>query len=339
MQTLYDQLGARPEDDGESLKKAFRKTVKATHPDVHPDDFDAPVRFRQIVRAHAVLSDPELRAAYDRLLAFGLELPDPTAKRSVISDTMHKITADAIVVAVLAVVLAGGYALFVHTSTASVGAGRAVDVIRPAEVAAVSSTAQATTGRDGSPDTAERAQIFREAIGLAAAAPAADANGARATIGVAARAPAEAAAVAPTSQADATAGDEPRDRPERAELAHAPIAPPAVAADPGAKSGEAMADTGPAQDLAPRTAEFYRERGMLSYRAGDFRRAIADFDLAIELDRNFAGAYVDRGIVFYRLGEFDRAFADIAQAKRIGNSNRTRTPPSPPHRKTPSSQG
>ena len=59
MYTLYDLLGARPQDDAKTLKKAFRKAAKATHPDVNPGDPDAQLRFSQVVRAHDILSDAE----------------------------------------------------------------------------------------------------------------------------------------------------------------------------------------------------------------------------------------------------------------------------------------
>ena len=82
MKTLYDLLGALPDDDAESLRTAFRNAVKANHPDIATDDPDAALRFRQIVRANAILSDTEQRATYDRLLALTLRRPDPTSKRS-----------------------------------------------------------------------------------------------------------------------------------------------------------------------------------------------------------------------------------------------------------------
>lgn len=68
MRTLYDFLGALPDDDAESLRAAFRKAAKGAHPDVNPGDPDAALRFRQLVRAHDILSDEEQRATYDRLL-------------------------------------------------------------------------------------------------------------------------------------------------------------------------------------------------------------------------------------------------------------------------------
>jgi hypothetical protein len=69
MKSLYELLGASADDDAEALKKAFRKAVKAHHPDLHPDDLDAHARFREIIAAHALLRDAKQRASYDRQLA------------------------------------------------------------------------------------------------------------------------------------------------------------------------------------------------------------------------------------------------------------------------------
>jgi curved DNA-binding protein CbpA len=69
MTSLYDVLGARPDDDAQALKNAFRAAVKAYHPDLHPNDPEAALRFSQIIAANAVLRDEKRRAAYDQLLA------------------------------------------------------------------------------------------------------------------------------------------------------------------------------------------------------------------------------------------------------------------------------
>ena len=68
METLYDLLGALPKDDAEGLRTAFRQAVKGAHPDIHPGDPDAAMKFREIVRANEILGDVEQRAAYDHLL-------------------------------------------------------------------------------------------------------------------------------------------------------------------------------------------------------------------------------------------------------------------------------
>src|SRR6202022_2723792 len=72
MKTLYELLGALPDDDAERLRAAFRKAAKANHPDNNPGDPDAPQRFRQVVRANAILSDERQRATYDRLLGIAI---------------------------------------------------------------------------------------------------------------------------------------------------------------------------------------------------------------------------------------------------------------------------
>ena len=107
MKTLYDLIGAFPDDDADALRDAFRNAVKATHPDVNSGNPDAPLKFRQIVRANAILSDPAERAAYDRMLA-AAEHP----ARAFVADTLRKLAADAIAVVVLSAILVAGYGLY-----------------------------------------------------------------------------------------------------------------------------------------------------------------------------------------------------------------------------------
>jgi tetratricopeptide (TPR) repeat protein len=106
MTTLYDLLGALPNDDADGLRAAFRKAAKASHPDVNPGDPEAAERFRRIVRANAILSDGQQREAYDRLLEVARQQQSP--KRSVM---VRRLAADAIASAVVTVVLVGGYFL------------------------------------------------------------------------------------------------------------------------------------------------------------------------------------------------------------------------------------
>jgi curved DNA-binding protein CbpA len=264
MKTLYDLLGALPDDDAESLRTAFRQAAKATHPDANTDDPDAPLKFRQIVRANAILSDADQRATYDRLLALTRRRPNWKPKRAI-----RKVASDAIKVACLSAVSIGGYLVFEQVSKAS---------IVPVK-----------------------------------------------TTVVAARAQTEIAAVTPTIQIDTTGRDKPSDKPESAAVVSDAVVPSAAAPAANTDSAQAMANAAPALDLTARDAKSYRERGIVAYLNGDLYRALADFDVAIQIDPGFADAYIDRGIVFYRIHEFDRAFADIAQAKRIKNSNRTKT--------------
>ena len=87
MSTLYDLLGALPDDDADGLRAAFRKAAKANHPDVNPGNPEAAERFRRIVRANAILSDVQQRAAYDRLLEVALQQQSRKPKRSNFSDS------------------------------------------------------------------------------------------------------------------------------------------------------------------------------------------------------------------------------------------------------------
>jgi curved DNA-binding protein CbpA len=320
MKTLYDLLGALPDDDAEELRIAFRKAAKATHPDSNTSDPDAPLRFRQIIRANAILSDAEQRAAYDRLLALSHRRAGSKSKR--IFRAIRKLASDAIAVAFLSVVSIGGYMLFQHVSKASVLPAREasaipVKVIKvtahgPAEIAALMPMRPSDTAGRDAPREAEGA-VPGEAIAPSAVVPVPSAV-----------APA-AYPVAPMVNAVAPAANAPEPA--------ANAAAPTVNAD----SPPASANAGPAPDPAAHDAKSYRERGIFAYRDGDLYRALADFDLAIEIDPGFAEAYIDRSIVFYRMNQSHRAFADIAQAKRIENSNRTRTAPQASHKASPAS--
>jgi curved DNA-binding protein CbpA len=110
MGTLYDLLGALPSDDAEGLRTAFRKAAKATHPDMNPDNPDAAVRFRELVRAYDILIDPEQRDTYDELLAIALQPETVPATRTY--ETMRKVASNTMAASVILAVLVGGYTVF-----------------------------------------------------------------------------------------------------------------------------------------------------------------------------------------------------------------------------------
>ncbi|MGM0555477.1 MAG: DnaJ C-terminal domain-containing protein [Myxococcota bacterium] len=62
--SLYDILGVDPDSDARTIKSAFRRLAKQYHPDVNPAP-DAEERFKRILAAFKVLSDPERRSKYD----------------------------------------------------------------------------------------------------------------------------------------------------------------------------------------------------------------------------------------------------------------------------------
>src|ERR1700742_2680961 len=117
MDTLYNLLGALPQDYADGLRAAFRRAVKGAHPDLRPGDPDAALRFRQIVRANEILTDKEQRAAYDHLLLLAQVEKDPASAHP-IAARVHRIASGALALATASIVTAGGYFVFMHMSLA-----------------------------------------------------------------------------------------------------------------------------------------------------------------------------------------------------------------------------
>jgi curved DNA-binding protein CbpA len=115
METLYDLLGALPDDDADSVRAAFRRAVKGAHPDVNPGDPDAGLKFRRIVRAHEILGDAEQRAAYDRLLEV-TRLEQAMAAKQAVAAKVHRLASGVVALTGVLAVAVGSYALFLQLS-------------------------------------------------------------------------------------------------------------------------------------------------------------------------------------------------------------------------------
>jgi molecular chaperone DnaJ len=61
----YELLGVSRSADADELKRAFRRLARKYHPDVNKEP-EAEEQFKEINRAYEVLSDPEMKARYDR---------------------------------------------------------------------------------------------------------------------------------------------------------------------------------------------------------------------------------------------------------------------------------
>ena len=158
METLYDLLGALPNDDADELRAAFRRAVKRVHPDINPEDLDAGLKFRRIVRANEILGDAEQRAAYDHLLTVAHHEQEQAPKQAA-ADKVHKVASGVMALAGMSVVAVSGYALFVQlsgnaltpatTTTEAVREPAAIVATGPAEegAASVSAAPQETSGR------------------------------------------------------------------------------------------------------------------------------------------------------------------------------------------------
>lgn len=62
----YEILGIERTATAEDVKRAYRKSAAANHPDRNPGDQDAVERFKQAAEAFDVLGDAEKRSLYDR---------------------------------------------------------------------------------------------------------------------------------------------------------------------------------------------------------------------------------------------------------------------------------
>jgi len=273
MTTLYDLLGALPDDDADGLRAAFRKAAKASHPDVKPGNPEAAERFRRIVRANAILSDEQQRAAYDQLLEVARRQQSQEPKRSNFSGTIRRLAADAIASAAVSVVLVGGYFLFKPVDGRSIASAQVTDMSsmsrRDPAAAPTATELSDTHGRTGQHDQ------------LAAA-------GADMKFGVNLRdteAPTKPDGIAPA----ATTGIAPAS-------AHASSAPESGIKDAkyylergilAYRSGDlyiALANFDLAIDRDPGLSDSYINRGIVFHRLGDLKRAFSDVAEAKRID-------------------------------------------------------
>jgi curved DNA-binding protein CbpA len=262
MKTLYDLLGALPDDDADRLRAAFRKAAKAHHPDNNPDDPDAPQRFRQIVRAHGILGDARQRATYDWLLAVANQQRGVSSKRIV--SEVRNLVPNAIAGAVISLVSIGAFLLFEHVS------GVAMVPARVQEMSAQASALAAAMPAKGS-DTIGRAGRRDELDGLAVSIKPDTPDAARET------APPEAAAAADNTAA-------------------IPAIPDVAVKDAGYyrqqgglayRSGDlsvALVDFDLAIKLDPNFSDAYIDRAIVFRRMGDLKHALADVAQARRID-------------------------------------------------------
>jgi tetratricopeptide (TPR) repeat protein len=268
MGTLYDLLGALPNDDAEGLRVAFRRAAKATHPDTNPGDPDAALRFRQLVRAHNILSDAEQRAAYDQLLAIATRPPVPS-RSTVIYEKVHRGATNTMAATLIAAALIGGYAMFSHVSkTSAISEGLASAAERaPVEMAAAAPQQQATV-LDASQDKRESVVFVKEP----------DPTGAIAAAANAINPPLAAIALPALASAPAPAAPDARTSRERGMLAYR-----------GGDLSAALAHYNVAIAQDPGFAAAYADRGIVFYRLRNFERAFADMAHAKRLAKGDKG--------------------------------------------------
>jgi len=277
MKTLYDLLGALPDDDAESLRTAFRRAVKGAHPDIHPDDPDAALKFRQIIRANEILRDTDQRAAYDHLLDLA-RLEQASTARHALATRVYKLAFGVIALAAVSVASVGAYALLSQVSTATVAPTDQIETLARGspEIAAITLAERWTLNDPAAPpnDQAaapakdESASVSPEATAPGSAAPQTIAEGS-----VAPPPPAEGATPAPAAGPvhDADASEASRAR--------------GIAAYRNGDLDGAIAEFDQAIQLNPKFKAAYIDRGIILYRMRKFDRAFADIERAKRIDR------------------------------------------------------
>lgn len=166
MGTLYDLLGALPDDNAEALRVAFRRAAKATHPDTNPGNPDAALRFRQLVRAHNILSDADQRATYDQLLTIATRPPPPPPAplaRVAVYEKIHRGATNTMAATFIAAALIGGYTVFSHMSKTSAMSEGMARVIESAPVETVAAAVpQPASVDDATPEKRESVAVVKE---------------------------------------------------------------------------------------------------------------------------------------------------------------------------------
>ena len=73
LKNYYKVLDVDPKADEKTIKSAFYAQSKLLHPDVTPDNEQAPDKFKELVEAYEVLGDTKKRQEYDNVLGTNLK--------------------------------------------------------------------------------------------------------------------------------------------------------------------------------------------------------------------------------------------------------------------------
>ena len=264
MKTLYDLLGALPTDDAEDLRTAFRTAVKGAHPDIRPDDPDAALKFRQIVRANEILRDADQREAYDHLLELA-EQEQEWVARNVLATKIYKLALGILALGGVSVASIASYVLLTQVTTASLPSVPVdqIDALArgSAEIAAITLA--------GPWDLNDRATI-----------PPKEETATAALAALAAVAPA-----AGQQQADADSASTPAIVPRSEGAPFEASRAKGIAAYRNGDLDGAIAALDQAIQLNPNYAAAYIDRGIVFYRMRKLDRAFADIEKAKRIDR------------------------------------------------------
>ncbi|XP_050308515.1 dnaJ homolog subfamily C member 5 homolog isoform X2 [Anthonomus grandis grandis] len=81
--SLYEILALPKTASGEEIKKTYRRLALKYHPDKNPDNPEAAEKFKEVNRAHSILSDATKRNIYDNYGSLGLYIAEQFGEENV----------------------------------------------------------------------------------------------------------------------------------------------------------------------------------------------------------------------------------------------------------------
>lgn len=81
--SLYEILALPKTATNEDIKKTYRRLALKYHPDKNPNNPDAAEKFKEVNRAHSILSDPTKRNIYDNYGSLGLYIAEQFGEENV----------------------------------------------------------------------------------------------------------------------------------------------------------------------------------------------------------------------------------------------------------------
>ncbi|XP_049824955.1 dnaJ homolog subfamily C member 5 homolog isoform X2 [Aethina tumida] len=81
--SLYEILALPKTATGEEIKKTYRRLALKYHPDKNPNNVEAAEKFKEINRAHTILSDATKRNIYDNYGSLGLYIAEQFGEENV----------------------------------------------------------------------------------------------------------------------------------------------------------------------------------------------------------------------------------------------------------------
>ncbi|KAF2897067.1 hypothetical protein ILUMI_09094 [Ignelater luminosus] len=81
--SLYETLALPKTATADDIKKTYRRLALKYHPDKNPNNPEAAEKFKEVNRAHSILSDPTKRNIYDNYGSLGLYIAEQFGEENV----------------------------------------------------------------------------------------------------------------------------------------------------------------------------------------------------------------------------------------------------------------